>query len=405
VKFRKILPCLLGFEKTVHRRPNHLEVQKANFGSITFMTVINHIIALVLAVAFVVGAQGPAERLWPSLAPGSIGSSATDTVNNPYLIPFPSQRSLANGTALVLCPGGSYTTLASEKEGTLVAKWLNTLGISAFVLRYRLGNGDTGDGYHHPIQLWDAQRAVRWVKANAARYHIDTSRVGIFGASAGGHLASSVATHYDIGWPIQGSIGYNSNTPDSIDGFSSRPAFQVLLYPVISMDSAVTHPKSRRALLGNSPSDSLVRLLSSEKQVTRQTPPAFIIHSFEDATVSYLNSQYYADALKVNGVPHLYHLYPSWQHGFGLAETKPELATWKGFLVSWLDSLNFLPPPIPLDSSEIQDSVPTSIKRTYYKKMRSSDQPWLVTIRNSDGKARDLQGRTLSARTQKPQTR
>ena len=282
------------------------------------------------------------ERLWPLGAPGSRSTNPADTVNNPYLILYPATTN-PNGAAAVVCPGGGYVALATLKEGVDIAKWLNTFGVSAFVLRYRLGNstGSTTSGYQHPIEMWDGQRAVRWVRANAARFGIDIHRVGIVGFSAGGHMASTVGTHYDAGSPDSTSIDRNSGTQDSVDRFSCRPDFQILGYPVITMDATFTHAGSRSALLGTNPSAALVTLMSNEKQVTANTPPAFLVHTTNDGTVPVKNSQVFSDSCQKKGVPHKLLIYPAGNHGFGLAngvDGAPNYVTPPNDVIHWTDS-------------------------------------------------------------------
>ena len=309
----------------------------------TLFRISSFISALVLWMVCLSAGQA-VERLWPLGAPGSRTTNPADTVNNPYLALYTVSSNTANGAAIVVCPGGGYTSLSAfTKEGVAIAKWLNTLGISAFVLRYRLGNstGSTTSGYQHPVEMWDGQRAMRWVRANAARFGIDVHRVGIAGFSAGGHLASTVATHYDFGNPDTTSINHYPGTPDSIDKFSCRPDFQILGYPVITMDATFTHAGSRTALLGTSPSAALVLLMSNEKQVTADTPPAFLVHTTNDGTVPVKNSQVYSDSLQKKSVVHKLLIYPMGNHGFGLADGQngaPSYMTPPNDVFHWTDS-------------------------------------------------------------------
>jgi len=302
---------------------------------------------LVLFFAFSVSAQSYI-LLWPNGAPGSTGT-ATDTVNNPYITPFQAPTATANGAAAVILPGGGYEHLATVKEGNAVAQWLNSVGVTGFVLKYRLGT-TTGGGYHHPNEMWDAQRAMRWVRANAARYGVDPRRVGIVGFSAGGHLASTVATHYDAGNPTGTSIDNYTGTHDTVDNFSCRPDFQILGYPVITMNTTFTHLGSRTALLGNTPTAAMITLLSNELQVTPVTPPAFIVATLNDATVPVRNSQAYADSLQSKGVPHMLLLYPSGTHGFGLANGQngapnyADVGLWPDSAAAWMRRMGYMTP-------------------------------------------------------------
>jgi acetyl esterase/lipase len=257
--------------------------------------------------------------LWQNGAPGALGSAPED---QPAITPFVPAQGTATRAAVVIFPGGGYEHLATDKEGTLPARWLNTLGVTAFVVRYRLG-----PRYHHPVMMQDAQRAVRFVRSHAARWDLDPSRIGVLGFSAGGHMASTAGTHFD---------GGNPSSPDSIERVSSRPDFMILAYPVITMSEALAHRGSRRNLLGGDPSAALVRLTSNETQVTRETPPAFLVATTDDATVPVQNSLMFYDALRAAGVPVELHIFESGHHGFGLAPGDPVLSTWTSQCEGWL---------------------------------------------------------------------
>jgi len=221
--------------------------------------------------------------LWPGGAPGALGQNPEDV---PTITPFIADKKDATGAAVVICPGGGYAHLA-DHEGRPVAEWLNTLGISAFVLKYRLG-----PRYNHPAPLLDAARALRTVRSRAAEWGIDPTKIGILGFSAGGHLASSLGTHFDSGLP---------NSTDPIERVSSRPDLLVLIYPVISMRE-MGHAGSRRNLLGSTPSAELIALLSNEEQVTKSTPPSFLVHTMTDEAVPVENSMMFAAALRRAGL-------------------------------------------------------------------------------------------------------
>ena len=271
---------------------------------------------LAAAVAF---AQEPAPvPLWPNGAPGALGDEDRDKPTLTIFLPLKSQ---ATGVGLVLCPGGSYVALAANHEGRQVANWLNSLGIAAFVLKYRLG-----PRYHHPVELGDAQRAIRMVRAHAVEYGVTADHVGIMGFSAGGHLASTAGTHFDNGDP---------NDPDPIQRASSRPDFLVLGYPVISMKPPYVHAGSLKNLLGDSPDPNLVEKLSNELQVTPQTPPAFLFHTTEDKAVPVENSVLFYLALRKAGVPAELHVFEKGPHGFGLNYKDPVLAMWPPLLANW----------------------------------------------------------------------
>ena len=194
--------------------------------------------------------------LWPDGAPGALGNSSNDI---PTLTPYLADPTNATGTAMVICPGGAYTHLAPH-EGNDYALWLNQHGVTCFVLKYRLGSS----GYHYPAEFQDVERAIRWVRAHADDYKIDSKRIGIMGSSAGGHLASMAMTHFDSG---------DTNSADMIERQSSRPDIGILCYPVITMGE-FAHQGSKDMLLGKNPAPELVKQLSSELQVTSSTPPS-----------------------------------------------------------------------------------------------------------------------------------
>ncbi|HEV7300293.1 MAG TPA: alpha/beta hydrolase [Tepidisphaeraceae bacterium] len=267
--------------------------------------------------------------LWADAAPGALSTRDEDV---PTLTPFLPTSRPANPTAarpaIVVCPGGGYGHLAGH-EGETYAQWLNILGIAAFVLKYRLGT----DGYRHPTMLHDAARAVRLTRSMASKWNIDPRRVGIMGSSAGGHLASTLLTHSDAG---------DARSPDPIDHHSSRPDVGILCYPVITM-GAHSHSGSRASLLGEQPSAELVTLLSNELQVTTDTPPCFVWHTWEDAAVPVENSMDFAAALRRAGVPFDLHIYQKGRHGIGLSDKPPfaNVHPWARDLAFWLKANNF----------------------------------------------------------------
>lgn len=269
-----------------------------------------------LALAQPAAAPKP-ELLWPEGAPGAQG---TEDIDKPTLTPFVVPQGRGTGTAVIVCPGGGYAHLSMDKEGTDIARWLNSIGVTAFVLKYRLG-----PKYHHPIELGDAQRAIRTVRTKAAEYRVMPDRIGIMGFSAGGHLASSAGTHFDSG---------NANAADTIDRASSRPDFLVLCYPVISFGQ-YAHRGSMQMLLGDNPDPKLVELMSNELQVTPQTPPTFLFHTTEDRTVPVENSVLFYLALRKAGVPAEMHIYERGPHGVGLAYTDEALSSWPARLADW----------------------------------------------------------------------
>lgn len=250
-------------------------------------------------------------------------------VQTPTMTVFLPAKKSATGQAVVICPGGGYVRLSYNWEGEDVAKFLNAKGITAIVLKYRLPNSKS-NVTPQLSPLLDAKRAVRLVRANAAKWNINPAKVGIMGFSAGGHLASTLETHFDAG---------DASSADSIERQSSRPDFAVLVYPVISMSKPIMHAGSRNNLIGEKPDSDLAKLYSNELQVTKQTPPTFLLHATDDKTVPVENSLLMYQALKDNGVPVEMHIYPVGGHGFGLAVGKGYLETWTDRLVDWLRGL------------------------------------------------------------------
>ena len=268
-------------------------------------------------------------RLWPGAAPGAHGTSPNDI---PTLTPYLPDSTLATGAAVVICPGGGYYNLAIDHEGAAYALWLNQSGVAAFVLKYRLGS----QGYRHPVMLEDAARAVRLVRSRAAEWKIDPKRLGIMGSSAGGHLASTLLTHFDAG---------NPNSADPIEREGSRPDLGILCYAVLSMVPPNVHEGSRQNLLGDHPSPALLNYLSSEKQVTPQTPPCFLWATGEDSVVKAENTLEFAAALRRNEVPFDLHIYQHGGHGIGMGDDNPpfrNVLPWTADLLFWLKAQNFV---------------------------------------------------------------
>lgn len=268
--------------------------------------------------------------LWPEGATPYLNESAAET-GRPKLEIYRAPEEAANGAAVVVCPGGGYGGLAIDHEGRQIAQWLNSHGISAFVLHYRLGSY----GYHFPVQLADVQRAIRTVRAGAAEYAVDPARIGVMGFSAGGHLASMAATLF-------GEKAYESS--DAIDQAGARPDFAVLCYAVIAMNEEFTHKGSRRNLLGPEKADDpeAVRHVASQLNVTADTPPTFLFHTSADTTVPSENAVSFYQALMKHGVPCEMHIYQDGPHGVGLFQGDPILGTWPGHLYDWLKTNGFL---------------------------------------------------------------
>ena len=247
-------------------------------------------------------------------------------VQKPDMAVFLPSKKNATGEAVVVCPGGGYQILAYDWEGSDIARWLNSHGIAAFVLKYRLP-GSKSNIVPHQSPLMDAQRAMRMVRAHAAQWNIDPAKIGIMGFSAGGHLASTLSTHYD---------GGDLSSADPIEQQSCRPDFSILVYPVISFTGEFSHSGSRRSLLGEDADPELVRYYSNELQVNEETPPAILIHSDDDTGVPVENSIAYYEALRANQVTSELHIYPYGGHGYSLAIGQGHLSTWPDRVIEWI---------------------------------------------------------------------
>ncbi len=265
--------------------------------------------------------------LWPDGAPGALGSGSNDIPTLTVFLPDPAK---ATGAAMVICPGGGYGGLA-DHEGSQYARWFNELGIAGFVLKYRLGSA----GYRHPAMLNDAACAMRIVRARGGEWNVDPKRIGIIGSSAGGHLASTLVTHFDAGQP---------DSADPIERVSSRPDLGILCYPVITLVGPHAHMGSRKNLLGKDATDELAETLSNEKHVTKQTPPCFLWHTWEDNGVHIENAMMFAAALQAAKVRFEIHVYERGPHGLGLGtrEWKPEERhPWTRDCETWLKVRGF----------------------------------------------------------------
>ncbi len=265
-------------------------------------------------------AAPPAEVLWPMGAPGAKGDSPGDRPQISFYLP---EAAKSSGAAVVICPGGGYAGLAMGHEGHEIACWLNALGIAGIVLDYR----HRGKGYGHPAPSLDAARAIRTARARAMVWKLDPQRIGVLGFSAGGHLAATVATRFDRG---------DAKSSDPIERMSSRPDFAILCYPVIALGEPFAHGGSQENLLGKTAPEELVRSLSSEKQVTQDTPPTFLWHTSADACVPPENSVQFYLALQRAGVPAELHIFEHGQHGLGLAAAVPGTSAWPRLCEKWL---------------------------------------------------------------------
>ncbi len=264
-------------------------------------------------------------RLWSGAAPGAQGTGEGDI---PQMTAYLPRSNATDMTAVIVLPGGSYRALSMNSEGRQVANYLNSMGIAAFVLQYRLG-----PRYHHPVELDDAQRAIRMVRSHANEWHIAQNRIGVMGFSAGGHLAATASTRFDSG---------KANASDAVDRVSSRPDFSILCYPVISLTEPWTHQGSRLNLLGENPAPELAKTMSMENAVTAQTPPTFIFQTNADTTVPAENSVYYYLALRKAGVSAEMHVFENGPHGVGLAMHDPALGEWPKLLANWLRVHGFI---------------------------------------------------------------
>lgn len=268
-------------------------------------------------------------RLYAAAAPGALGDGPQHI---PTLTAFPADAAKKTGATMLILPGGGYGNLA-EHEGTGYAEFFARHGITAYVLKYRLGS----NGYRHPVMLNDAARALRMVRAFAKRDGLDPARIGVIGSSAGGHLASTLITHFDPTKPH----GPTLDPGDPVDRESSRPDLAILCYPVISLGE-FAHAGSRKNLLGDKPADDLVRALSNELQVTKDTPPTFIWHTVEDKAVPVENALLFASALQRAGVPFSLHIYEKGAHGLGLGRPGREAPPWADQLLYWFQERKFV---------------------------------------------------------------
>jgi acetyl esterase/lipase len=296
------------------------------------------IVIYILFFSFIISAQNITLPLWKDNIPNStnVEVEESNTGSHKYVIPkpemavyLPSERN-TSGQAVLVIPGGGYHAIAYTWEGTDVAKWLNANGIVAAVLKYRLPNDTTSNIVRYKSPLLDASRAIRIIKANAEKWNIDKNNIGVMGFSAGGHIASTLGTHFN----------QEKNRNDKIDSLSSRPDFMVLMYPVITMSGKSKHKGSTKNLLGENPSEELLDYYSNEKHVASDTPPTFLVHSSDDRSVPVKNSLLFYEALIKNNVSAEMHIYKKGGHGFSLANKKGYLSSWKNRCLDWLNNLN-----------------------------------------------------------------
>ena len=267
--------------------------------------------------------------LYPDKAPGALGTTEADRPTLTVVLPA---KAKATGTAVVICPGGGYGTVVMSYEGVEVARWLAERGIAGYVLRYR-----HGPRYRHPVPLNDVQRAMRLVRSRAKDDGVDPERIGVWGFSAGGHLASCAATLFDAG---------NAKSDDPVERLTSRPAFAVLAYPVIDLEGARAHVGSRKNLLGDKPEAKLVSALSTHTRVTKETPPTYLFHTTGDKVVLPVHSELFRDACVKAGVPVKLRLSDEGGHGVGLGlKMKADSKNWAEEVIPWLQERKLLKMP------------------------------------------------------------
>jgi acetyl esterase/lipase len=269
--------------------------------------------------------------LWAGRAPQAVGDEPGDRPALTVFRPFGRRPADPPRAGVIVFPGGGYVFLAANHEGRQVANFVNSLGLTAFVLRYRVA-----PRYHDPVPMLDAQRAIRWVRAHAAEYGVRPDQIGVVGFSAGGHLAATVATHFDDG---------RADAADSVDRAGSRPDFLVLGYPVISMAEPFSHRGSAESLLGRGASEARLAEHSPERHVTPRTPPTFLVHTDADDGVPAENSVAFYLALRRAHVPAELHVFEHGGHGLGLGSGEPGLEEWPRLLEIWLRGRGLLPPP------------------------------------------------------------
>jgi acetyl esterase/lipase len=306
--------------------------------SATIRTLVSILALLSLSLAAARAEEPRVIPLWPEGVPGALPGAGEERIEDgrtynvqvPTLTVFAAPAEMAVGTAVIVCPGGGYARLAISREGSELVRRLNALGVSAFVLKYRLVE------YGHPAPLRDVLRAVRLIRSRAAELGVRPDRIGVLGSSAGGHLAACAGTLFDA---PEGKTGA------PLDAVSARPDFLALLYPVITMTDPFVHAGSRRNLIGEAPPRALVERLSVEKQVANATPPTFLVHTAEDASVPLENSLLFYEALRRAGVAAEMHLYEKGPHGFGTSPGLGPTSEWPKRLEEWLRSHGWLDAP------------------------------------------------------------
>ncbi len=299
--------------------------------------IFTTLFCLVFASAAWAAVQPAVIDLWPEGVPGlkadagpekDDGNGRYSNVHRPTLTVYAPAPGQANGTAIIYAPGGGYVRVAAGTNGGEITRWLTSLGVTVFVLKYRHAD------YGHPAPLRDALRAVRTVRSRAAEWGVQANRIGMLGGSAGGHLTASAGTLF---------ASAEGRTGAALDAISGRPDFLVLVFPVITMQDPFAHAVSRRALLGEQPTDELKRRLSVDEQATAETPPTFLVHSSEDTTVPVENSLLFYQGMRRAKAPIELHLYPKGPHGAGMDPKLGPTAEWPRHCESWLRFNGWLP--------------------------------------------------------------
>lgn len=312
---------------------------KLGFQNLTFMQKAIYFLSLFL-ISTATMAQNHIIPLWEGTPPLQEDMGLEEevrqeniiriaNVQTPTIEVYLPNKSIATGQAVMIFPGGAYGILAYDWEGTDFAKWLNAQGIAGIVVKYRLPISKSLTDPKE-VPLLDAQRAIRLTRANAAEWNINPANVGIMGFSAGGHLASTLSTQY---------AHELDRSKDEIDLLDARPAFSILVYPVITFQEKYTHGGSKKNLLGENPSPELVDRFSNEKNVTEQTPPTFLVHAQDDTGVPIENSLLYYQALHQHGIPASLHIYPKGGHGFSFGLGKGPVENWRDVLLDWMKAL------------------------------------------------------------------
>ena len=283
------------------------------------------LLTMALSAGLVLAQTPETIPLWENRAPGALGDADTD---RPTLTVFRAASRPNGTTSVIVAPGGGYSNLSMDKEGRQVASWFNAMGVTAFVLKYRLG-----PRYHHPVELGDAQRAIRLVRSRAMQLGVAPDRIGMMGFSAGGHLAATAGTRFDDG---------TAGAQDPVERVSSRPDFLILAYPVISFDPAIAHGGSVRSLLGDNPAPALIQELSADLHVNGKTPPTFLFSTNADTAVPAENSVRFYLALRQAKVPAEIHIFENGPHGVGLDLGDPALGLWPTLLTNWLRGMGLL---------------------------------------------------------------